>query len=75
MTAVLASAAETSFSQGVGPQVWRGPDMAERSEEWIYEMNAADNADLKAATAAAMATGKDILEIEADDFPLPHFGA
>ncbi len=75
MTAVLASASETSFSQVVGPQVWRGPDMAERSEEWIYEMNAADNADLKAATAAAMATGKDILEIEADDFPLPHFGA
>ena len=49
--------------------------MAARPTEWIYEMSAADNADLNAATAAAISTGKNILDIEAVDFSLPQFGA
>ncbi|MED5358670.1 MAG: TauD/TfdA family dioxygenase, partial [Pseudomonadota bacterium] len=75
MTAIAASASKPGTSPVEGPQVWRGPEMAARPTEWIYEMSAADNADLNAATAAAISTGKNILDIEAVDFSLPQFGA
>ena len=74
MTAIAASASKPGTSPVEGPQVWRGAEMAARPTEWIYEMSAADNADLNAATAAAISTGKNILDIEAVDFSLPQFG-
>ena len=75
MPAIAGSVSKPGTSPVEGPQVWRGPEMAAQPTEWIHEMSAADNADLNAATAAAISTGKDILDIEAVDFPLPQFGA
>jgi len=57
-----------------GPQVWLGPDMAARSDEWIYRISAEDARDLERATATALGSGKDILNVAATDFPLGAFG-
>lgn len=56
-----------------GPAAWRGVDLAGR-EDWIYHLDAADVAELEAATAAAEASGTDILAMTRDDFPLPRLG-
>ena len=74
MTASIAESSATAFERITGPQVWHGPDMAARRGEWSYELTAEDRADLEQATAAAMATGKDILALESADFPLAGFG-
>ena len=74
MTASIAESSATAFERITGPQGWHGPDMAARRGEWAYELTAVDRADLEQATAAAMATGKDILALESADFPLAGFG-
>lgn len=70
-------AAEISATEAAlisGPQVWHGPELADRTDEWTYELTADDVEALTAGTDAARATGKDILDIVADDFPLGSFG-
>ena len=56
-----------------GPEVWYGPEMAARQDEWVYEISADDASALDAGTKVALATGKDILDIIAEDFPLGSF--
>jgi hypothetical protein len=57
-----------------GPRVWRGEDIAARSEEWTYQLSAIDIAELDAALAAAEQQGLDVLDITREGFPLPTLG-
>ncbi|MBT5664684.1 MAG: TauD/TfdA family dioxygenase [Rhodospirillaceae bacterium] len=57
-----------------GPQVWRGPDMAGRIDEWRQEMSATHIAELDAAVEGVLSRGLEIVDIHKDDFPLPSLG-
>ena len=54
-----------------GPQAWYGSDMATRAEEWTHQWTAEEIAEIEAAVDEVGRRGLDILEIGADDFPLP----
>ncbi len=54
-----------------GPFVWYGPEMAQRPEEWIRPLTAAEIAELEEAVARLDATGKDIAAIGPDDLSVP----
>lgn len=58
-----------------GPQVWYGPDMATRQEEWCFQWSDAEIAEIEGAVAAVLARDLDILDIGRDDFPLPTVAA
>ncbi|MEO7152774.1 MAG: TauD/TfdA family dioxygenase [Burkholderiaceae bacterium] len=53
-----------------GPDAWRGPDMAARSD-WIEPLSDADLAEIEAAAAPLVAREADIAALVAVDFPLP----
>ena len=53
---------------------WRARDIADRSL-WTYRLTAEDIAELEAALAHAKARCADVLDITADDFPLPTLAA
>jgi hypothetical protein len=57
-----------------GPSVWYGPDLA-NSDEWIYELSSAEQAEILAALRDVQQRGLDIQDIRRGDFPLPAFGA
>lgn len=57
-----------------GPQVWRGPDMEGRVNEWRQEMTPEHITELDAAVEAVLKSGQDIVDIRKDDFPLPTLG-
>jgi hypothetical protein len=50
---------------------WCGPDMAAR-ENWIHVFTQAEINEVESAVAAALGTGKPMVEIGAGDFPLPN---
>jgi hypothetical protein len=52
-----------------GAACWRGAQL--RADEWVYPLRAAEVDDLERALATARATGKPLLQITRDDFPLP----
>jgi len=52
-----------------GPQAWFGPDMADRTGEWLHRLTAAEVVDL--AAAVDHAGERDILDLGRADFPLP----
>lgn len=54
------------------PAAWRAEDMA-RSKDWLYELSAAEIAEIDAAVAAV--SGRDFLTVGRADFPLPKFAA
>ena len=54
-----------------GTRVWRGPDLAQRTDDWTYRLNADDIAALDAAVAQIAAQDLDVLEITPDRFSLP----
>ena len=54
-----------------GPQVWRGPDMATREDEWRIAMSPSEIAELDAAVEAVAARDIDIIDIRKEDFSLP----
>ena len=56
-----------------GPFVWRGPEMAERTD-WIRPLAPAEVAELEAAVAQLDATGIDIAEIGPRDLAAPRLG-
>ena len=58
-----------------GPSAWRGAELSRQPEKWLYRLSPREIAELQSATAAAIATGKPMLEITRADFPLPTFGA
>jgi hypothetical protein len=55
-----------------GPSAWIGADIAQRPQEWTYQLSAPELAEIAAATRANH--GRDIASITRDDFPLPKFG-
>ena len=52
------------------PATWLGPEAA-RSDDWIHRLPRTEIADLEAALAHAKATGKPMLDLTREDFPLP----
>jgi hypothetical protein len=53
------------------PQAWYGPDLARRTDAWIHAFAPAELAELDGVVRAADASGRDLLDFTADDFPLP----
>jgi hypothetical protein len=58
-----------------GPSAWIGADLRSRPETWTYRLSGAEIAEIEAATAAAIASGIDIADVNRDNFKLPLFGA
>lgn len=56
-----------------GPSAWKGCDLRDNPSTWIYRLSEAEIAEIEAATEAALASGKDMLAVTKDDFPLPQF--
>ena len=57
-----------------GPDVWTPDEMLARTD-WLYRLSDEDIADIDTAVDAFKATGRELLHIDRDSFPLPHFGA
>ncbi len=55
-----------------GPSAWIGADLAQRPEAWVYQLSAAEIAEIEAAVAALH--GRDIATLGRVDFPLPTLG-
>lgn len=53
---------------------WYADDVADESK-WIVRFEAADLEEIDAAVRHALATGKDLLDIDRDEFPLPRLSA
>lgn len=58
-----------------GPSAWVGPDLAQDESLWLYHLSAAEIADVERAARAYLATGRDLGEMRAADFPLPVLGS
>jgi hypothetical protein len=56
-----------------GPAAWVGPEMQERTDEWLIHLSDTDVADLEQAATYYLSLGKDVGEITAADFPLSSF--
>ncbi len=54
--------------------VWLGPDMATRPDQWIHSLSPQDVAELDTAVAHAMAQGASLVDLTAQEFPLPTLG-
>ncbi|MBL22377.1 MAG: hypothetical protein CMM48_00605 [Rhodospirillaceae bacterium] len=57
-----------------GAAAWYGPDLEARPESWIVGIGDEQIADLRSAIAQAEATGLGVLELTAENFPLPSWG-
>ena len=57
-----------------GPTVWRGPDMAARSDEWLMHLSPAEIKELEAAAEPLVAVESNIGAMKQSDFPLPGLG-
>lgn len=55
------------------PQAWRGPALTDR-DTWIHHFSPSEIDELDAAVATLDASGRDILDIGIQDFPLPRLG-
>ena len=58
-----------------GAQVWYGFEMASRHSEWTHDFVPAEAVDIRRALEHALATGRDVMDLTAADFPLPVLGA
>lgn len=56
-----------------GPSVWYGPELA-KTADWIYQLNARDLDEVASALLQVEASNTAIIDIRADDFPLPTLG-
>ena len=54
-----------------GARVWRGPDLASRSDEWTYRLSSSEIDELDAAVAEIQLRDLDVLDIRRENFPLP----
>ena len=61
---------QADFRPVVGARVWRGPDLAEREDDWTYRLSADDIAALDDAVARIAARDMDVLDITREQFPL-----
>jgi len=60
----------TDIKPANAPANWMGPDIQD-DPGWIHHITAAEIAEIEAALAAALATGKAMQDLTAADFPLP----
>lgn len=56
-----------------GPGAWIGAEMAAAPEQWIHCLDAADIAELETAAAGFLASGGELGQITAAEFPLGRF--
>lgn len=63
--------AEAKLTPVDGPRVWRGAELAARSETWTYGLSNDEIAELDIAVEETLTQGREILEIRRDNFPLP----
>ena len=61
---------QADFRPVVGTRVWRGPDLAEREDDWTYRLSADDIAALDDAVTRIAARDMDVLDITREQFPL-----
>jgi hypothetical protein len=66
--------AQTAYSPIIGPQVWRGPDVAARSDAWTHRLSAEETTELDAAVEDALSHNRDVLDITRETFELPRLG-
>src|SRR5262245_50287944 len=57
-----------------GPKAGRGEDLARDPSSWLVTLSPAEIADLDRALGIAKATGRPLVEIRREDFPLPVLG-
>ncbi len=57
-----------------GASAWYGPDIVNRSHEWLHRLDAAEVADVNQAVAALIEGGTPILDVDRENFPLPNLG-
>ncbi|SLN35926.1 Taurine catabolism dioxygenase TauD, TfdA family [Falsiruegeria litorea R37] len=57
------------------PAAWVGRDLAERPEDWLYQLAPDDVADLEQAARHFLSLNRDVGEITAEGFPLTQFAA
>ena len=69
----IAAEAGRGPSHFSGPEVWTGAEMR-RDTAWIREFTAAEIAELEAALEAGRRAGVEIIDIDAESFPLPTLG-
>jgi hypothetical protein len=55
-----------------GPAAWRSGDLT--PGEWVHELSTGEVAEIEAAARALAASGKELAEVTAADFPLPLAG-
>ena len=68
-------AADLALRPVTGTQAWYGPDLAQRPQEWTYVLSRAERDELLAAIDRVETQGTDVVDIRAQDFPLPTLGA
>lgn len=56
------------------PQAWYGQDLAARTD-WLHRFTPAEIAELDRAVAQAEASGREIIDLRREDFPLPTLSA
>lgn len=54
-----------------GEAAWYGPDLAARPQDWTAELTAEQLSSLRAAIASAETAGFGVLDLTAENFPLP----
>ncbi len=70
MADAIHTATDTALPVYDNTQAWRGPQL-QRSGDWIYRLRPDEVAELEAAAAAGLASGRDLTETGHADFPLP----
>ena len=66
---------EWKYTRVEGPSAWYGPEIAPRSDEWVYELSDGDLAEIRAVIDAVAESGTPILEVNKEVFPLQALGA
>ena len=74
MSATQVSATQAALPLFDNAQAWTGPEMAARTD-WIHALDADEVAELRAAVATAMATGRPVQALTRADFPLDRLAA
>ena len=69
------SQSEWKYTRVEGPSAWYGPEIAPRSDEWVYELSDEDLAEIRAVIDAVGESGTPILEVNKEVFPLQALGA
>src|SRR5579871_1234316 len=57
-----------------GPSAWIGADLARRPGDWIYQLSAAEIAEIERAAAGVRERGMELGQLTRADFPLPTLG-